>query len=180
MLSYCILNTQFLLQVQNRRKSYTSSSSQKRDVRDLENRLNNVLDLENNHHHKHGGMRSMRNQSLNTSSTKLTQSVSPLGNWRTRNNFLAARAHEQLAFNYKSAMTKEEILERKREGRLLNQIDEEKTGIQREASSSSTYKANQYHSKQTSSYPTLLFNKPTIYEKVNTRCTSVWTIKTPF
>ena len=115
----------------------------------------------------------IRNQSLNTSSTKLTQSISPHGSWRTRNNFLAARAHEQLAFNNKPAHSKEEILEKKREGRLLNQIDEEKTGAQRETSSGSNYKGNQYHSTQTSSYPTLLFHKPTIYEKVDTRCTSV-------
>ena len=158
-------------QVQNRRKSYTSSSSQKREARDLENRLNNVLDLDHNRH-KHVGM-GIRNQSLNTSSTKLTQSISPHGSWRTRNNFLAARAHEQLAFNYKPAYSREEVLEKKREGRRLNQIDEEKAGVQRETSSGSNYKVNQYHSKQTSSYPTLLFNKPSIYEKVDTRCTSV-------
>ena len=75
------------------------------------------------------------------------------------------------------AYSREEVLEKKREGRRLNQIDEEKAGVQRETSSGSNYKVNQYHSKQTSSYPTLLFNKPSIYEKVDTRCTSVWQIR---
>ncbi len=117
---------------------------------------------------------------MNTSSTKLTQNMSPHGNWRTRNNFLAARTHEQLNFNFKPGYTKQEILERKREGRLLNQIDEERTGEKRDHSSMAmcNYKASQYHNmtKQTSSYPTLLFSKPMISDKqatIDPRCTSV-------
>lgn len=183
------------LQVQNHRKSYSTSSSQNprdgpRD-RDLELRLNNVLDTERNAHasnkhggHGHGGHKQRMftgKQSMNTSSTKLNQSLSPRGSWRSRNNFLVARAHEN-TYNYTySPVTnsKEELLARKRDARLLNQIDEERTGNQRDASSGSSYQGNHHahahaRKKQTSSYPTLLFTKPTIHhEKIDKRCTSV-------
>lgn len=145
-------------------------------------RLNNMLDSDNkkflrnhhnNHHHHHSNAMHLRKQSLNTSSTKLNPSLSPHGSWRTRNNFLAARAHEPMTYS-KTQYTKEEILERKREGRLLNQIDEERTGAHREPSSGSTHKGGAHHNKTASSYPTLLFNRPSFNsEKVDIRCTSV-------